>query len=151
MRRVCSDWSERSEVEVSHFTPNISFCPLTETSNRRHNYWSSRDLCVCLSVRNYSWHLNAMCHLPPLARVRILVCISCLINPLCLDSRWQRNRTNSTGTITMRATWSVSRGRRVVLCWSVLMGVLCCSRVLVPVLVLFSPCCPRLPAFTKVD
>lgn len=31
-------------------------------------------------------------------------------NPLCLASRWQRNLTNSTGTITMRASWSVFCG-----------------------------------------
>lgn len=44
----------------------------------------------------------------------IPVCGQRLPNPLCLASRWQRKCTNSTGTITMRASWSVSCGWLVV-------------------------------------
>lgn len=70
-------------------------------------------VCVCEGYSFvYSRKCNRMCRLCQVVCVLWCVCNSCLLNPLCLASRWQRNRTNSTGTITMRASWSVSRGRR---------------------------------------
>ncbi len=83
--------------------------------------WWIQFLSVCVCVCLCEWvrisfffysRLNSMCHLS--SSLNIFVCIFSPVNPLCLASRWQRNRTNTTGTITMRANWSVSCGWRAV-------------------------------------